>query len=85
MPVFLAECKKKIYGDFQLMFEEKFKKRVRNFFTAKNDFSEQCFASAMVTWRSILGSVVQISPSMTTVCSDYRKKIAVWESELCKQ
>ena len=28
---------------------------------------------------------MQISPSMTTVCSDYLKKLAVWESELCKQ
>ena len=85
MPVFLAECKEKIYGDFQLKFEEEFKKRVRNFFTAKNDFSEHCLASAMVTWRSILESVVQISPSMLTVYSDYLKKLAVWESELCKQ
>ena len=71
--------------DFKLKFEEEFKKRVRNFLTAKNDFSEHCLASAMVTWRSILESVVQISPSMTTVCSDYLKKLAVWESELCKQ
>ena len=28
---------------------------------------------------------MQISPSMTIVCSDYLKKLAVWESELCKQ
>ena len=83
--MFLAECKKKIHGDFQLNFEEEFKKRVRNIFIAKNDFSEHCLASAMVTWRSILENVVQISPSMTTVCSDYLKKLAVWESELCKQ
>ena len=39
----------------------------------------------MVTWKSILESVVRISPSMTTVCSGYLKKLAVWESELCKQ
>ena len=85
MPVFLAECKKKVYGDFQLKFEEEIKKRVRNLFAAKNDFSEHCLASAMVTWRSILESVVQILPSMMTLCSDYLKKPAVWESELCKQ
>ena len=28
---------------------------------------------------------MRISPSMTTVCSDYLKKLAVWESELCMQ
>ena len=67
MPVFLAECKKKVYGDFQLKFEE------------------HCLASATVTWRSILESVVQILPSMMTLCSDYLKKLAVRESELCKQ
>ena len=39
----------------------------------------------MVTWRSILESVAQILPSMMTLCSDYLKKLAVWESELCKQ
>ena len=66
MPVFLAECKKKVYGDFQLKFEE------------------HCLASATVTWRSILESVVQILPSMMTLCSDYLKKL-FRESELCKQ
>ena len=50
MPVFLAECKKKIYGDIRLNFEEEFKKRVRNIFTAKNDFSEHC-----LVWPWLLG------------------------------
>ena len=70
MPVFLAECKKKVYHDFQLKFEQEFKKRVRNLFVANSDFSGNCLASAMVTWRFTLKSVVQILPSMTTLCSD---------------
>ena len=68
-----------------MKFEEEFKKRVRKVFAAKNDFSEYCVASAMVTWRSILESVVQNLPSMMTLCSDYLKKLAVRGSELCKQ
>ena len=85
MQAFLAVCKKKVDGDFQLKFDEEFKKRVCNLFAAKNDFSEHRLASAIVTWRSILESIVQILPSMMTLCSDYLKKLAVCESELCKQ
>ena len=66
IPAFLAECKKKVHGDFQLKFGEEFKKRVHNFFAAKHDFSDHCLASAMVTWRSTLESVAQSLPSMMT-------------------
>ena len=52
---------------------------MRNFFAAKHGFS------AMVTWRSVLESVAQILPSMMTLFSDHLRKLAVWESELCKQ
>ena len=77
MPTFVAECKKKVYGNFQLKFEEEFKKRVHNFFPAKHDFSDHCLASASITWRSILETVAQILPSTMTLCSDYLKNLAV--------
>ena len=46
----------------QLKFEEEFKKRVRNLFAAKNDFSEHCLASAMVTLEVYLGERCADSP-----------------------
>ena len=61
MPAFLAECQKKVYGDFQLKFEEEFKKRVRNFLAAKHDFSDHCLASAMVTRRSTWRALRRLS------------------------
>ena len=78
MPAFLASARRS-------KFEEEFEKRVRNLFAAKLDFSDHCLASATFS-EVYLESVVRILPSMMTfVLPDYLKKLAVWESELCKQ
>ena len=78
--MFLADCKKKVYGDFEL----KWRSSSRN---ACATSSPPIMASWILVWPPprLLGglsleSVQQILSSMVTLCSDDLKKLAVFVS-----